>query len=328
MNRKDFSRIVLFIAIFVLVELSLNALFVKWSRTRLGYKKTRTSFEMVQDQVSIVIIGDSHPEYAVQPYQFENGYNFATAAENYFLQYYKMKHYLDGGEFHPDIVVVPIDPHLFLSSQLDKVGGHDPAFWIEYVDYIDLGHQTGTLQNQLVTILKARFSLAGGLRVLKMVLWQDREREAVPKISGFDPWERDFSSLSEKDQKQESINRATFQFRRHQYLDENAILYFCKLIDLLEEKDSQVVLVWYPTTGTYLESVENYIDVDAHLDHVKALLSDHPSVLLLDYHDLLPDHLEYYADPDHLNGLGSEKFTQILVDDLMDVGLPVFPVDE
>jgi hypothetical protein len=319
MRGRDFLRIFLFVVVFLVINQGLSGLFVSWSRLDKEYGISHREFEEVQEQVSIVILGDSHPQKGVIASQIEGGYNFSTSAESYIFTYYKLKYTLERGDFHPEVAIVPVDLHSFVSFRRERVETIDPAFWDKYVNYLEYGRDVGDVFSVAPTILKAKLGVLGGFDQAVPIIVNEIQ---VPEmISGFLPTMENYAASDEKERIDRAIERAAFHFEGYTYKDEVLVEYFLRLLDLLDLYDITVVLVYYPFTELYYDAASEYIPVQSHLSMVESLVAEQPPALILDYHDLFFGQLDYFSDSDHLNVAGAAIFTDLLIKDLTEAGL-------
>ncbi|MGD2027714.1 MAG: hypothetical protein PVI99_07845, partial [Anaerolineales bacterium] len=300
MKPKDFFRIAGFILIFLAINKILVARFVPWSRAPYEYEVTRRGFEEVQEEIEVVILGDSHPQKSVMAEKIDDGYNFASSAESYIFTYYKLHYYLEKGSFQPSLAVVPIDMHSFSSFRLKRAESQDPAFWNQYVVYLEVGKETGSFWTFFRNRMLADFGLIGGLDSALAVFYPPEPLTATMMTSGYFKAEEDFSAASREEQFARTEERAAFHFSGYSYMEETLVEYFLRLLDLLESHGAQVVLVWYPVTEGYYEQAARYIPADSHLETVKELIAERAQLPIYDYHDLFWGHPEHFSDSDHL----------------------------
>lgn len=318
MSRRDFLKLFIFILIFLGINKGTGDLFVSWSRSKTKDGITIREFELVQDTVKVVILGDSHSKEGVMASNIDAGYNLSSSAESYIATYYKMKYYLEQGHFHPEIAVLPIDLHSFSSLGESRLYSKDPAFWDKYVSYIDFEWKANTYQALPLLMTEAKFGILGGLDVLASEI----EKKSTPTlVAGYFPSEKRFSEYSMDTRIERTDLRVEYQFSDYDYMDGVMVDYFWLLLDLLNTYGVKTVLVFFPITEYYYERVSDYLPVEDHITMVKSLLTEYPSVKIFDYHDLFFGHLEYFSDADHLNVYGAEIFTQKLIEDLTAVGV-------
>jgi len=314
-------RVVLFVAIFLLLNHWLTRAYISFTRQPYEYEATRRGFNAVKGQVSFLVLGDSHAQNAVYTPMIPGSYNFASSGESYVLTYYKMRQVLRSDQLDLDVVVMPVSLHTFSGYRLQQIGKQDPAFWAQYVDYIQLGIETGKLEYFFGERIKAEFAYIGGLEEVFDIVYPTGPWQSDRLEDGFLNFSERFSDRDEAEIVDIASKRAEFHFNRVEYIDPLVVNYFNRLLDLLEDKGVQIVLVSFPSTPDYQNAVNEYISVEDHLANMEALVEGRENVLVLDYHDLFLDHYEYFVNSDHLNTAGAKVFTQILLRDLENNGI-------
>ena len=326
MNRKFFFRTLLFVLLFILISAGFSYPYVRYTRSPLIYQYTVQQFEAQQEDISVIILGDSHPLKGFEAAQIDGAYNFATKGEGYILTYYKMKKYLDNGKFEPKLAILPLDLHTFSTYPSEQVIQKDPAFWRKFVNYYELGKINGHPINFMWEKFKANFAYLGGIEEVADVRWPEPPWETEVMEKGFMPTPGDFSLYTPARRIDQGEERAALHFTDSTYLSDDTLFYFYRLLDLLVANDVQIVFVWYPTVEEYYQGVNGYLPVEQHYATMQSLIADYPVLAYLDYHDALWEHPEYFADSDHLNPHGAEIFTEMIVEDLHNRG--ILPIDQ
>ena len=321
MKPKDFLRTAIFIVGFLLLNHFLTRQFVVWSRYDTEHATVHREFVPVQDEVTLVFLGDSHPQKSAKSDDIPGAYTLATSAESYPYTYYLMKYYLESGEFNPSVAVVQIDPHGFMSSRFDWLVDRDPAIWDPYMDYWEIDTITDEFGDLLPTIIRAKFSLSGSWDLVLEEFWPTGIEVPEPLVSGFAPQERDMSEYSPEQLVDIGHERAANHFNEAEFGDEVMVWYFQQLIDLLQAHDVAVVFVWYPVMEAYYDAAGEYVPLDDYPGTIEGFLDGRQPDLMLDYHDFFFGHPEYFADADHLNVDGAVLFTQDLLGELSQAGL-------
>lgn len=316
MKKKFFLQLILFGLLFIPLNHLVTRSYIRYTRQPFVYESSRRTFEQVQDEISLLVSGDSHPLSDFDDTLVPGAYNFATKGEGIMLNYYKLRYYLLKKDFQPEVVVLPIDLNAFSSYRTSRFSNQDPAFWAQYVDFIEFGREQGRLRFFALKRVQAEFAYLGGVEEVLDVLLSPEPWEVDEMTMGFLPSYGDFSALSVEDQTKVATGRTADHFGGSNPYDPLLAAYFNRLLDLLADEQVQVVLVWYPTTEAYYQQAGSYFPVDEHFAEVQSLLGDRDNVLWLDYHTLFYDQLEYFRDSDHLNVEGAQVFTEQLIQDL------------
>lgn len=314
-------RVIIFIAAFLLFSHWVTRAYVDFTRQPFEYEGTRRGFEAVMDETSFLVLGDSHPQNSVYTPGIPGAYNFSSSGESYVLTYSKMRHYLKSENLDLDVVVMPISLHTFAGYRIKRIGKQDPAFWAQFVDFIQLGRETGQMEYFLTSRLKAEFAYLGGLDDIFAVANHESSWTSDRLDQGYISYTEKFSDWEEDSQVEQGIKRAAFHFEEVAYIDPLVVTYFNRLLDLLEEEGVKMVFISYPSTQFYREAAAEYFPVADHISRMEALLEGREDVLILDYHALLPDRNDLFTNADHLNTDGARIFTQILLADLEENGI-------
>jgi hypothetical protein len=138
---------------------------------------------------------------------------------------------------------------------------------------------------------------------------------------GYAPDYENFANWTAEEQLDQAEERIAKHLEGSQVVDPLMVTYMGRLLDLLEEHDVQVVLVWYPITELYADLADERVSVNGHFAAMQSLFADRSNILWLDYHDLFWGHPEYFSDSDHLNVDGAQIFTERFVQDLRKNGV-------
>jgi hypothetical protein len=314
-------RFFLFAAIFLVINHWVTRAYVRFTRQPYVYEQTRKGFEAVIDQTNLLVLGDSHPLHAVNTTMIPGGYNFASSGESYILTYYKMRRYLKSPRLDLDVVILPISMHTFSGYRRSEVGSQDPAFWAQYMDYIEIGRKQDQLGDFLKVRLAAEFAYLGGLEEVFEVIYASQDWEVDRIDQGYLNSDQRLSDRSSQEIAETAASRAEFHYQGVEHIDPLVVEYFNRLLDLFEAQDVQLVFVWYPATAEYTDAAAQYFPVANHLSEINALLAGRQDPIILDYHEIFYGQYEWFADNDHLNTAGAEILTQLLLADLKDEGV-------
>lgn len=247
----------------------------------------------------VLILGDSHPTYAVDTRQFDQWFNAASPGENAIQTYYKAKHLLDAGLAPPEVVLLPLDPHTRMDYRADRF---DPeAIWGRYVDYIDLGLQTGSYLEYFEKFIRGDvFSYAGSANDIITAL---RMRSLGTKPSEKDGYRKDSSSFASLSPKLR-LKTARRKVQRH-LTDESSILdeYIAKTVALFRRSGAKPVFIRYPLTSEYLEYAN-----ESESEGRDFLLG----APVIDFRRHYQNAQDLFRDADHMNTKGAEIFTRAL----------------
>jgi hypothetical protein len=254
----------------------------------------------IPKEKNILIIGDSHPECAIDDNIFSRSFNASQSGTAYLYSYVKLKKFLEVNQhvdtvfisFHADVLVKAIDEwvvgdntmrthipqkiFLFDKEELE-IFRLKPSFYSAIIR-MPLLHVGGILKFLLNRPLEFRdLHIGGYLRLDRDKLQQDIELRENNIATEFNNEENEYS--------------------------EYQLIYLQKIVTLCREKGIEPVLL---NTPTYMP--EKYGNIPMLNDYYNTYFSD---ITYLDYSDFpLPD--EGYGDIGHLNYKGAEIFSQWL----------------
>lgn len=315
---KNFSRVAAVVLGFLILNAAINELYTRAVLSKLLIFKREEQFQDAKDDVSILFLGDSHSESGLWPRYIPNSFNLSNSAENYIQTYYKIAYFLEKEQLGIDLVTLPLDVHEFSSHRVDNFTS--PYYWKKYVNYYELGKNKGELFRFLQQRLVGEFRIFNGL---------DFTVELLVEGAGLGEIEQGFL-MRKLDLSQYpnvpgwAASRARYHLEDANYMDPLLFEYFLRMLELLQAHDIYVVLIRFPVTEEYLESVSQYISIEDFYEEVIEILAENGfDYLILDYHDLYYGQYHLFNDPDHLNVSGAELFSLIVRDDLR--GLEVIP---
>ncbi len=314
-------RLVLFVSIFLLLNHWLMRAYVSFTRQPYVYEANRRGFEAAMDEISFLVLGDSHSLSSVFTPKIPGAFNFSTHGESYILTYFKMRQYLGNHQLDLDVVVMPVSFHTFAGSRIQHIDNHDLAFWAQFVDFIELGIESGRLDYFMEERIKSEFAYLGGLEEIFEVVHHSRFWLSDRLEAGFLHYSERFSDLGEDEIIKMAGNKADYHFEGVEYVDPLIVKYFNLLLDLLEEEGVQMVFVIFPTSTEYQNAVAEYVQIEDHMAKMEALLRGREHVLILDYHDMFVDRYDVFIDADHLNTDGAKILTSGLLADLEKNGI-------
>jgi hypothetical protein len=311
----------LFLAVFLLLNHWVARAYVRFTRQPYVYEANRRGFEAAMDEISFLVLGDSHTLSSVFTPKIPGAFNFSSHGETYILTYFKMRQYLRNNQLDLDVVVMPVSLHTFAGSRMQHIDNHDLAFWAQFVDFIELGIQSGRLEHFIKERIKSEFAHLGGLEEIFEVVHHSKFWLSDRLEAGFLYYSERFSDLDEDKIIKMAGNKADYHFEGVEYVDPLIVKYFNRLLDLLEEEGVQMVFVIFPTSTEYQNAVAEYVQIEDHMAKMESLLIDRENVLILDYHDLFTDRYDVFIDADHLNTDGAKILTSVLLADLKENGI-------
>ena len=127
---------------------------------------------------------------------------------------------------------------------------------------------------------------------------------------------KDWSKLTQSYKNNVTLNRYTFfKFSNDKTMNENSIDYYQKTIELAQKNNIEVILIRHPLTNEYLNNM--YPKMKTDVNRLIDKLSRKYNLKKLDYRYTFKDKQYLFADMDHLNKNGIQKFAKILTNDII-----------
>ncbi len=280
------------LAIILICGLSLlfNSAYIKIR----GYK--------IKPQQNILVLGDSHTEYAIDDTILTNSINLSHSADSYFYSHLKVKRMKQENP-QLDTLILAFSNHNLL-SQYDERWLLNPLhikskfrIYADLMDFSDFGF-----------FLKSK-----PLSVLQGIM--ETPKYSIKLLLKGELKERDLGSFipSERNKLVESIERfkKNSNKRKLEYSKIEKRNFF-NIINFCKKNNITVILVSTPIHKVYLDNEDKIKEFQLLSDFYDSNLSD---ITFLDYsfYDI-PD--SFYQDINHLNRKGAQKFTEQLMNDI------------
>lgn len=298
MDELVFLRKASFFCLLLLVlSLLINFFYVRFIMSERNEFRVLEEFESVKGGVDVVVLGDSHGAWALNPSFIGGGFNFAVPAENYDMIFFKARWVLE--ESDPSVFVLPVDVHSFSRYY---GGCSDVSYCLRFMSFDELGFVTG---RGVFDLLVSRWFPFLGRGQDFLVFFFGGGRTRI--VMGWHMVNTSFRDVV--DRGGVARNRVKEQFVNDSF-DEVFFASFNRTLDLLRGK--RVFLVKFPVTGEYLdELVRVGVDVDGLYERINRIIEGYDNVVLLDYQGFFVN-LSFFADSDHLNSRGAEVLSREL----------------
>ncbi|TXN35970.1 hypothetical protein FVB32_15530 [Flagellimonas hymeniacidonis] len=256
----------------------------------------------IEPHQNILILGDSHTEYAVDDTIFTNSVNLSHSADSYFYSYLKVKRMKQENP-QIDTLLLAFSNHNLL-SQYDERWLLNPLhikskfrIYTDLMSFSDFGF---FLKSKPMPVLQGimempkysiKLLLKGGIK----------ERD----LGSFKPSER--NKLAENIERfKKDSNKRTLKYSEIEKSNFFNIINFCK------KNDITVILVSTPIHKVYLSNEDKMKEFELLYSFYDSKLN---GVTFLDYSFYnIPD--SCYQDINHLNRKGAQKFTEQLINDI------------
>lgn len=258
-----------------------------------------------------LILGDSHLEVALDPNKFNNAYNIANSSEPYSLTYYKLKYLLENKNNIKD-VLLGFSYHNFQVGQdsitLDASNTNYTTFVTRYAlfeidDTPSQDFETSEFYTYNFLVWKLGFP---SFKTMKLNLKYLRGKISIHDLPFVGSYKR-YGRITAKEN-DIIIKNACMKYGRQEKNSKVQTAYLFKIKDMLSKRNIKLHLIASPLETNYKNCVNTKMLNE--FEDLKKELVQH-QVLVYDYTELALDK-NYYKDPHHLSGIGSDYFSDLV----------------
>jgi hypothetical protein len=249
------------------------------------------NFEVSKDK-TILILGDSQTETALNDSILKNCINFSKAGDPLFFNYIKLKKIIKNNT-HIKTIILGFSP-----SNLDSKGFYEvPKMKSKFITYfylIDYPNYIDIIKYNPEGLIRGLSGLGKYFIQLNEII-KGKGIEDM-KIGGFRPIPYKISELKENIKKDTLIAKSN--------PNQIAIKYFTKIVELCETKGLKLIVV-----NTPIHKSLSKRQLSRKEGYNMFFRESHPDIILLDYENLKMDDI-YYFDNNHLNYKGANIFSE------------------
>jgi hypothetical protein len=316
MTRKFTIRLLVFTALLVIVNFTLDQAFKMFSVHNILNRMMDRQFAEYDDKLAFLTLGNSHN--CINTHILDNSFNYGSPSENYIQSFYKLKYILESSGKKPEYLILQAD----ITSFGPKIASRFEYnfYWKKYIDYVELARIKND-RDVLTKWMEGKFiSYAGNYKDVQLSILYRIKMKNIEMYRGYRP-HRDFRNFTEEADRQKTAwSKATMALSEETYFDPSIKIYFEKIFQLCQAHGVKVLLLRIPMSKEFYEEETKIVPADKLYHEVETIASRYPVYIrTMDYHDLYFDHPEYFFDPDHLNIKGSDLFTTRLAEDLRNV---------
>lgn len=313
MNLKKFTLINLIISFLIICIIYSISNCTKLYINNNELLKFEKYLNLEKNTVKIINLGSSHGKYGIYfPLSDKKKMNLALDGQSFYYDLQLLKKYENKIE-EEAVIVVPISMFSFYSHfiedinqkyvqllEKEKIQGLDSKTYFLTKNFSILYPPSNI--GEIIKNLRDSSDLASGIRYPKNLKLEEKEKESISTV-------QTHLGISKK-----------------AYSTKNAEEDFINLINYIESKNWNYVLITTPFSYLYNENIEKYQKgafKERIYDNIKEVEKKLGiKFVYLDYsHDSrFENNLEYFSDDDHLNEKGAKYFTEILLDDLKKLG--------
>jgi hypothetical protein len=260
--------------------------------------------------VNLLVLGGSHARNAADPSLMSQSMSLAVGGEHYVKTLYRMRYLYAQRPRNVRAALVPLDAAGLSSWKTDT---YTPEYiWGRYVDFVELGgirkmpFAYGRMWTKATLV-----PYAGELETLEQ-LWlgsrafQDERQTLAPPP---------------KSERRTGQEAAEDHLAGHDLADPTQIWALRQLVSELRARQTRVILVTYPVSAGYSKTARELgADMSAQRKLV-AELSSPGQVDHLDFENLLHGKPEHFYDGDHLSRSGRVRFSRLLRQKLLALGI-------
>lgn len=287
--RKFINNCFKFLGIFLFVCLG-SLLFNSFLINRYGYE--------INKDKNILILGDSHTEYAINDGIFKRSVNLSHSADSYFYSYLKIRK-LKPENPQLDTLLLALSNHNLLIEYEDRWifnTKHIKSKFRIYTDLMDFSDFMVLFRSNPSAVIQGflespKYSVKllfnKGLKDRDLGRFQPSERNSLQK---------DIEHFKNNNKKQRALEYSGVEMK-----------YLFKIVDFCKENDIELIFISTPIHSLYVDSKQK--EFDKLYSFYDKNLSQHKH---LDFSRLnMPD--KYFQDMDHLNHEGANFFTTHLM---------------
>jgi hypothetical protein len=293
---KSFLLLVLF-----LIPLLGISLYLTYLNIRIQYPDRAT----IPEDTEILILGDSHTVFALDPVLIGNAFNFGSSGESYIHNYYKLKFALKRNH-SLKAIILPLDLHSFSDFRKDRI--HFNLNWLRYLDYPELGRIKKQGLFYLIKYLNLRFfSFKGRYRQFgDALLNRGLTRKINQEEPGFVAREGYFFHNREEKAKK----RASRQLKGFDPFSPEMVLFFKSILKECKDRQLRVILLKLPITEDYYQQAGKLIDIPRLDTRVQQLVRNLIRVCIFDFQKIyFKNEAGLFWDPQHLNKIGARDIS-------------------
>jgi hypothetical protein len=295
-------------------------------------QRTEDQFKNKIKDINILLMGDSHTRYAINPEYVNNSFNYASSSENYFMTYHKLLTIINNDKCNLSVLVLGIGIHSLLKSYeiFTKPMNANSWYWKEYIKinehevYVD----DFNIHDKISQLIESYFPFIGqGSELIEFISLDEKKR--IKKYNGneielIDGYKRTSEKFSERKNPNKLAIKAVEHQLNHSYdLFEFLFSYFLKIIDLAVDNDITVVLIKFPISQEYYDYAKSFVDVEEYYNEIYSEIYKYNQLYLLDYQKYFFGDNKNMRDSQHLNIYGAEIFSKMLYNDLMSLNVVI-----
>lgn len=294
----------------MLLHLLANYGYRRWILSKSALDAKYRSYFEQKPMPDYLFIGDSHFQNGINPAYIPGSFNLATSAENYILNYFRLRHLLEHTSHKPTHIFLSVGAHSFsaLNEELLLDRQLDDIYWSQYVSFYELWQASGNPAYLKLGLKSSLFSYGGKYATVAKLLGNIQPYQEACKgfISSSDV------ILNQPNWAANAKHRVYYQLKSGPLVSSTLVYYFDKILELCSKHGIELVLIKMPLSGPYLEHLSQ-INFDQEAFEQQTGIYKLP---VLDYQAMFKNYPTYFSDADHLNESGAGVLSQKLLTDI------------
>lgn len=298
-NKKFLSIVFVITLFFVIIQF---IVLEYYTREKVVVMRPQTKTLMENHNHKLALLGSSHTNYGAEMNKIDNEMFDYGESYTYPIVMYQKLQKLIALNNNLKYLLIEADYHQFYEFSFTES--------TIYTKYFTLLKDIETGNENLFFSLNKEIAPTLHRRILNNVinLYKNKEKNKEEN--------KDWSKLTQSYKNNVTLNRYTFfKFSNDKTMNENSIDYYQKTIELAQKNNIEVILIRHPLTNEYLNNM--YPKMKTDVNRLIDKLSRKYNLKKLDYRYTFKDKQYLFADMDHLNKNGIQKFAKILTNDII-----------
>ena len=294
-----------FLLVMLLILMALNFAYLQLVFSRKNIQRNEIQFNQYYDEnLRVIFFGDSIVAFAINPAYINNSFNYAVQGETYDQTYYKLRKFAEKNNI--SAFVFPINLHSF--SDYRQADYSDALYWLNFMTVGELSKETD--KSLLDIYLGQYLPFLGRGEEFGKVLFNG---ENTYMFKGWQKKTGDFGAGGNKSKK--AYERVESQLIGYPKAGSKLLDYFLKIVALANSTNKKIILMKYPATEDYISAVSTKINITKFYSLLNQSISKYNNIHFLDYQKFT-NNSSLFNDPDHLNYLGAQVFSEQVNSDL------------
>ena len=300
-NKKFLSIVFVITLFFVIVQF---IVLEYYTREKLVVMRPQTKTLMENHNNKLALLGTSHTNYGAEMNKIDNEMFDYGEAYTYPIVMYQKLQKLIALNKNLRYLLVEADYHQFYEFSFTES--------TIYTKYAALLKDIETGNENLFYSLNRELAPRLHRVILDTILDNIKSRIKDKDKDKDKGW----SKLTQSKKDEKTLGRYNFfKFTNDKTMNENSLDYYQKTIELAQKNNIEVILIRHPLTNEYLNNM--YPKMKTDVNRLIDKLSRKYNLKKFDYRYIFKDKQNLFADTDHLNKNGIQKFAKILTNDII-----------